>query len=43
MITLTDTPDPHLEAVLEEGLAEHNAEMSQPARLARTGRNSARP
>ena len=29
MITLTDTPDPHLEAVLDEGLAEHNAEMSR--------------
>ena len=26
MITLTDTPDPRLEAVLDEGLAEHNAE-----------------
>jgi GNAT superfamily N-acetyltransferase len=29
MITLTDDPDPHLEAVLDEGLAEHNAEMSR--------------
>jgi GNAT superfamily N-acetyltransferase len=28
MLTLTDDPDPRLEAVLEEGLAEHNAEMA---------------
>jgi len=26
MLTLTDTPDPRLEAVLEEGLADYNAE-----------------
>ena len=43
MITLTDDPDPHLEAVLDEGLAEHNAEMSQASRLARAGRGGARP
>jgi hypothetical protein len=29
MITLTDEPDPHLETVLEDGLTEHNAEMSR--------------
>jgi GNAT superfamily N-acetyltransferase len=29
MLTLTDSPDPRLEAVLETGLTEHNAEKSQ--------------
>jgi GNAT superfamily N-acetyltransferase len=29
MITLTDDPDAHLEAVLGDGLTEHNAEMSR--------------
>jgi GNAT superfamily N-acetyltransferase len=29
MIALTDDPDPHLEAVLGDGLTEHNAEMSR--------------
>jgi GNAT superfamily N-acetyltransferase len=29
MITLTDRPDSHLEGVLDEGLAEHNEEMSR--------------
>ena len=29
MITLTDTPDPQLEAVLEAGLAAHNEEQSR--------------
>jgi GNAT superfamily N-acetyltransferase len=29
MLTLTDSPDPHLETVLEDGLTEHNAEMSR--------------
>ena len=28
MITLTDTPDPRLETVLDDGLAEYNAERS---------------
>lgn len=28
MLTLTDDPDPRLEAVLEAGLADHNAEMT---------------
>ena len=28
-MTLTDTPDPHLKTMLEEGLAEHNAEMAR--------------
>jgi GNAT superfamily N-acetyltransferase len=29
MMTLTDAPDPRLETVLEDGLAEYNAEMSR--------------
>ena len=29
MLTLTDEPDPRLEAVLEDGLAEYNEEMSR--------------
>jgi GNAT superfamily N-acetyltransferase len=29
MITLTDTPDPHLEDVLDDGLAAHNEEQSR--------------
>ena len=29
MIILTETPDPHLRTVLDEGLAEHNAEKSR--------------
>jgi GNAT superfamily N-acetyltransferase len=29
MLTLTDDPDPRLEAVLEAGLADHNAEMAR--------------
>jgi GNAT superfamily N-acetyltransferase len=29
MIAMTDDPDPHLEAVLGDGLTEHNAEMSR--------------
>jgi GNAT superfamily N-acetyltransferase len=29
MITLTDEPDPRLETILEDGLTEHNAEMSR--------------
>ena len=29
MLTLTDDPDPHLEDVLGDGLAEYNTEMSR--------------